>query len=442
MIDPLPQQHEHAPAQNSKDGDTQADILKGIELQAWYQSFHEFAFTYTGKSWGTSDNTRIVTGYRRHIRLGKHWSIALSDRLDLIQTLHNFRPAETTGSAASHTLNALREVSASWRGSGANTVFIDLGRINIRNGVASGYNPTDFFKTNSVLQATTLDPSALREDRLGVFMVRAQKLWSWGGVTAAYAPRLSSQHDPFMTLQHIPAFSLDLNRTNTAHTGYFKISPQISQRLSVDAIAVIREHETPRIGIDSSALIGDSIVVYAEAAISRFNILQGPDALTAVPEGTMAGIAGPVRWRARIAAGLTWTTPIGISLTLENHYTGDALSHHAWNAWRSTTNEAALDRLSLEAARRSGEEEPITCDAWFFRISDNRVFGRRGLGFSAFTFIDSQDGSTLTQMTLSQALTRHLQLTAQLGLYTGDARSDYGSGPATRFVSAYLSYRL
>src|SRR5262245_30118113 len=76
--------------------------------------------------------------------------------------------------------NDLREAYFAW------TVdpqtFLNFGRINLKSGVALGFNPTDFFKTRAVVEPLSADPSVLREDRLGTLMLRAQRSWTRGAM--------------------------------------------------------------------------------------------------------------------------------------------------------------------------------------------------------------------------------------------------------------------
>ncbi len=420
-------------------------ILGGLEIEGWYQWFDQRGDTPTGLEEGHSDDTRLVFGYRQRFTLPDAFSLTFSDRLDLVQPIASFKPVTTADGPAAHTTNALRELFVGWQGgSDKAPLFIDAGRVNLRDGVSSGYNPTDFFKANAVVQTTTLDPNALREDRLGTVMLRGQRLWDWGGVTLAYAPRLSSSTDPYRGFRREPDFGADLDRTNRYDAVFAKISPQISQRLSLDVLAYAREQQNPRLGLDSALLLGSSVVVDLEAAFGRFDVLQGPGGALDHQPGTegAGGIGGPAEWRARVAIGATWTTPVGVSLTLENDYAGDALSQRAWSAWRHQDDAALLGRLYETQAFRSAEQEPLVQEGWFVRAAADRVFDRPGLSLSAFLFIDGYDGSVLWQGDVSQTLTRSLQATLQGGGYDGGLRSEYGASTLKRYVSFYLSYRL
>src|SRR5262249_56082061 len=81
-----------------------------------------------------------------------------------------------------------REGSGKWFGG----AYRDGGRINLKSGVAIGFNPTDFFKTRAVVEPLSIDPAVLREDRLGTVMLRGQFVWRHGSVSAAFAPRVAS----------------------------------------------------------------------------------------------------------------------------------------------------------------------------------------------------------------------------------------------------------
>jgi len=60
----------------------------------------------------------------------------------------------------------------------AASTYLEAGRINLRNGAALGFNPTDFLKTRTLVGQASLDPSAARQNRLGTAMVRGQKIWA------------------------------------------------------------------------------------------------------------------------------------------------------------------------------------------------------------------------------------------------------------------------
>src|SRR4029077_5400772 len=120
---------------------------------------------------------------RSEWRLGPALRVTYSGRL-------NLRLEEGLGFPNRENLtHDLREAYLSWEP--LDRLYFDAGRINLKSGVALGFNPTDFFKTRAVVEPLSLDPTVLRENRLGTVMARAQHIWERGSLTAAFAPALS-----------------------------------------------------------------------------------------------------------------------------------------------------------------------------------------------------------------------------------------------------------
>src|SRR2546429_481419 len=95
----------------------------------------------------------------------KEWHVGDGLRLTYSGRV-NLRTADGLGFPNHENLtNDLREAYLSWQP--LDRLFFDVGRINVRSGVALGFNPTDFFKTRAVVEPLSVDPVVLREDRLG-----------------------------------------------------------------------------------------------------------------------------------------------------------------------------------------------------------------------------------------------------------------------------------
>ena len=96
-------------------------------------------------------------------RLGEGLDANLSYRFNLVEENDIPIPAHQDFR------NDLREAYLTWEP--APETFLEAGRINIRHGPALGFNPTDFFKTRTLVEQASEDPSVIRQDRLGVAMV-------------------------------------------------------------------------------------------------------------------------------------------------------------------------------------------------------------------------------------------------------------------------------
>ena len=139
---------------------------------------------YQPNSVGTA---RASFDFSTTAQMGPGLRAVLSDRVD------HLYPAPAPGADA--TVNTLREAYLSWQPESRDTV-LEFGRINLRYGPGYGYNPTDFFRDGSLRVVTTADPFALRENRQGSVMLRAQRLWSGGSLSLALSPKLADAPTP------------------------------------------------------------------------------------------------------------------------------------------------------------------------------------------------------------------------------------------------------
>ena len=396
----------------------------GLELQLWLQH-------YTAPDHGPSSSVaRTVFSYARSWDLAPGWRAGFSDRLDVTQST-GAPMASDTGDA----VNSLREAWLSWRHDSADGMsYLDGGRINLRSGVASGYNPTDFFKRNAVRVATSLDPSALRNNRLGVVMLRAQRITESGALTLALAPRLSSGDGDMPDTR---GAALALERTNDAAQALLKWSPRLTQSTSLDVLAYAREGDKPQAGLGYSTVLGNAWVLNAEwAGGQRLPLPQAGAAVTAD-----AGQAA-THWRSRAALNVVWTLPFGLDLTIERQYVGDAFDAASWRGWRAANSVAEQRALVRLAVRRAGEQEGLVRNAWFVRADWRDAFGMRGLNVSGFTQRDAYDHSALTQLAGSLPLRQAWSVQGQWVHYSGAQDSEFGSTGVRNYVAIHVDYRF
>ena len=144
--------------------------------------------------------------------------------------------------------------------------YVDAGRINVKSGVALGFNPTDFFKARAVVDPLTADPSALRENRLGTLMLRAQHVGERATVSALYAPRVT---DPApIGDDRYRGFDPLFDRTNGTNRWLVKASAQLGNGVNPEAM-LFGENGQVKTGVNLAESVGQSTVVYAEWAGGR-----------------------------------------------------------------------------------------------------------------------------------------------------------------------------
>lgn len=214
----------------------------------------------------------------------------LSDRLDIDW---NQAPTERG------TTNTAREWYLTWQGTHGTT--LDVGRVNNYNGVAIGYNPTDYFRAGALKSVASIDPQDLKINRLGSVMLRWQAFYGQNSVTALFSPRLtdaSTSSSPWNT---------SAGETNDKNRVLVSMSHRFSANLNPQFLLFKDEWSPARAGLDLTALIGDATVVYLEWSGGR------QESFLSRSQELLQGM----EFRQSYSTGITYTTSSRISLTLE-----------------------------------------------------------------------------------------------------------------------------
>lgn len=343
-----------------------------------------------------SHSTRLAPGLRA----------VMSDRLDHIY------PRDA---GADSTVNSLREAYLSWQPEGGNTV-LELGRINLRYGPGYGYNPTDFFRDGSLRVLTSADPLALRQNRLGSVMLRAQRLWSDGSLSYAYSPKLADRPNP-------DGWSLDLGSTNNRDRSLIALGTQFSQRVSSQVLLYKESGLSPALGANLTALMSDAAVAHLEWSRSR-----EPDLLSralALPANKAT--------RNRFVGGVTYTTSGKLSVTAEYQYNGFAIGQPAWAALGTAP---ATQVAYLREALRLLELAPRRA---YLIYATQKSLWLKDLDLTAYLRFNPGDNSRLAWLEL-----RHhwpsFDLSFQLQRNMGRASSEFGILPDRRIMQVLGTY--
>ncbi len=337
----------------------------------------------------------------------------------------------------------LREAYLTWQsGSG---FFLELGRINLKSGVAEGFNPTDYFKTRAVVEPTSADPTVLREDRLGSAMLLAQAVWSAGSLTFAFAPKLASLSAPYLNT-NLPSFDPMLDRTNARARVIVKTSVDVFEDFNPEFL-FYDEGERPRLGLNVTKGFGHTIVGYLEwSGGNRADLAD--DAFT---DGIRTGVLPPsspipvsnVRGFANdLAMGVSYSTKIGVNFDLEYDYHQAGFSSVEWRDWFDATKGSADPLLPGELwfirGYTADQQEPMARNSLFLR-ADWRNALIRDLTLTGFVDSDLHDGSDVAQFTADYYLSRQWTVGALVDVYCGGRRSDFGSLPQSGIVLAKLT---
>jgi len=349
-----------------------------------------------------SGRVSIDMQYSNHIATGVR--AVVSNRLDMIHA---------TGTEADTQRNSLREAYLSWQPDGGSTVF-DLGRINQRNGPGYGYNPTDFFRDGSLRVITSADPFALRQNRMGTVMLRAQQLWNGGSLSMAYSPKLADKPSS-------DTWDLDLGSTNNRDRVVITLGTQFSQSVNSQLMLYQESGLKPTLGANMTALLSDAAVAHMEWTTGTEAAL-----VNRVFGGTPAEVT-----RNRFVGGVTYTTLGKTSFTAEYQYNGFALDSAGWSAL-GTAQKLSYLRESLRL------QELAPRQAYLLYVMQKGLW-LKDLDLAGYVRFNGDDDSRLTWLEIRNHW-RNFDLTVQVQHNTGKAGSEFGILPDQRVVQVLGTY--
>ncbi len=339
--------------------------------------------------------------------------------------------------------NDLREAYLTWEP--VPQTYLEAGRINVRNGVAYAFNPTDFFKTRTSVAQASADPSAQRENRLGTFMFRGQRIFDGGSLTFIYAPKL---HKPAPLGRTADWIDPNIDQTNTADRFLASLSFEIEE--FSPQVLVYHESGRTKFGLNISHPVGGSIIAYASWAGGVAPNLVADAIAFGERTGTFPAIATtgfPIdtsrAFRNQLSLGAAWSSIEKISVTVEYEYNEAGFSKQDWRDWFSTGADPVYAQLDWYVRGYTGDQQqPMSQHQVAVWSSWYEPFGINHLGFSGFAMISPLDGSTQAQISGNYDLSDSWSIGVFLGGSTGGGRTEWGSlssaGSAIFQVVRYL----
>lgn len=368
-------------------------------------------------------------------RLSPSWSSTLNDRVVAQEDAREGDSSETTAA------NDLREVYLAW--SGPASIYVDAGRINLRNGTALGWNPTDYLKAGSSIAISSADPSAARVNRLGTAMLQAQKLWSHASFGFALVPKLRDQAS--LLQQTGSGIDPRFDRTNPEDR-YLATMGFDASDLNLQLL-LFGKRGSHRLGSNLSKSIGASVIAYAEwsgawekglaARANDFGRSAGdlPAVLPPLPIGDTER-----HFRNDAAVGASWVIVRRLTLNLEYHYHGSGLSGRELRD-AFATSAASPQTLGAEfwflRAFAADQQEPVAREQIFARMAVDDFFVK-DLSVSAFLFRNAHDGSAFAQLSTTYDLSDAYSIRLFVGRTFGGPLTEYGSLPTSNTVALQL----
>lgn len=342
-----------------------------------------------GEGAGGAGSERLSAELGYDHGFGAGWRAVLAARLD--------RRWPSAGAAA--TVSTVKDAYLSWQAQDA-TLF-DAGRINLRNGVAAGYNPTDYFRAGALRSRISIDPASLRENRQGSLMLRGQRLWTGGSLTAVYAPARDGAAPDSIAGAGVEARAL------------LVLSQQVGE-LTPQLLLYKAGPASPQTGLNLTGLLNDATVAHLEWSAGR-----GPGQLEQARCAGQGCAAGA--WRQRLSAGLVWTSADKLSLTAEYHYNGAAPGPAGWRALR---DGALPDYARYRDAVQAAQDLPTRRALFFYASRRDALMAR--LDLNAMVNLDLVDASRLLWLEARYHAGRH-EFALQWQGSGGAALSNFGA---------------
>ncbi|WP_156374540.1 hypothetical protein [Pseudorhodoferax sp. Leaf274] len=389
----------------------------------------------SSRSGGDRINTRAAFDLRAQQRFGNGFGLYLSGRA-----------SATGGSLDDRTPGKrldLREALLS-RVDGDGLAW-KVGRVNLRNGVALGYNPTDFFRANTIVDTSTRDPVSLRESRLGTFMLDVQHIGESGSLQAAIAPRITKA----IGLDNQPSAGLAASRTNASHRLLLRAVRDLGADFSPEFLLFKESGRAPRIGASITRSIGQQATWYAEWAAGkrerpidaaiRYGVATGD-----LPESGLRLLSGAGRRMAQeLVVGGSWASTGNFSVNLEFLFNQNGLSRREWKELfhsRIAGQSAPSGLIWYARDHASLFQEPLARRSVFVRAQWDNIWSR-GLSLVALGNINADDRSALYQLSLDYRLDATQRIRATWQTNAGRSDSQYGSVRMRQaFTLTYVAY--
>lgn len=365
-----------------------------------------------------------------------HWN--LSPKLTFtLSDVFSASFADGVGFPRQSLRNDLREAYFTWEA--APETYLEAGRINVRGGIAFGYNPTDFFRARTSVAQSSSDPGALKNNRLGTVMLRAQRVFTGGSLELIYAPKL---HSP-VPLGGV-AWPLDPKIDQTNGADRLLVSYSFALEEFSPQVLFYYEDGRSKIGFNASHTIGAAIIAYVSWA--------GSDAPSVIADAYAFGkrtrtlppsvpvlpaVSGARGFRNDLSLGAYWSGEDEETISFEYNFHEAGLTGPQWRDWFAVGAQPGEASLMWYIREYVGDrQDPISRHRLFVRADWVEPFHILHADLNAYVMTSPTDGSCTGQIGASYDLSDQWSLGAYVSASSGGRKSEWGSltGAASAIV--------
>lgn len=319
--------------------------------------------------------------------------------------------------------------------------FIEAGRINVRYGVAYGYNPTDYFRGRTSVAQSSSDPGAARLNRLGAVMVRGQYFFTGGAVELVYSPKL---HSPVALGSLASPLDPKIDQTNGSDRALAAFSFELEE--FSPQLLVYYDSGRTKFGLNLSHPIGAQIIAYASwsggeggqvvaDAIAFGKRTRTFPAYLPVMPSTSLGRS----FQNDVSVGASWSGEYKESVSVEYNFHQAGFSQADWRAWYATgANPGWSQTMWYIRGYASDQGQPMSRHQAFIRADWAEPFHIDHADIAAYVMTNLADGSGIGQVSASYDLSDHWSA----GIYGsgsfGAKQSEWGSLRSSASVIAQV----
>jgi len=324
--------------------------------------------------------------------------------------------------------NDVREAYLTWEA--APQSYVEAGRINVRYGVAYGYNPTDFFRARTSVAQSSADPSSARLNRLGTVMLRGQRFFDGGAVEVLYAPKL---HSPVALGTLANPLDPKIDQTNGADRALAAFSFEVED--FSPQVLVYSESGRTKFGLNLSHPIGASVIAYAswsggEAPSAIVDAIAFGKRTRTLPSlvPVLPATSLSRSFKNDLSLGAYWTGEDKVTLSVEYNFHEAGFSREDWRGWfASGANPSLAPLMWYLRGYASDQQQPMNRHQLFVRADWSEPFHIEHTDVSAFVMNDPIDGSSLGQVSLSYDISDLWSVSLYGGGSWGGRKSEWGS---------------
>ena len=318
-----------------------------------------------------------------------------------------------------------------YKGSFADVYFYELGRINIKEGVARAYNPTDYFKGSYSLTLSQ-DPKDRKENRLGALLISQTLFLDKFTIKGIYSPKVSVRKDTFLSDAKYVGLYLDESNSHDRaslyvdYSGFEDVSSSLILHLNEDGL---------NFGVNLS-YIYDSWILYLENSLKfSKNDISKFDLHPQIKKH----FAKEKAYIDEASIGFNYTSESNIVTTVEYVLNSGGLDGDDWDEWfelaKNPQFSKALGGLRHELATK---ELQLSQQSLFIHSLASDLM--TNLDVSLLAWINPFDGSFLTQVGLEYAYHDSVQTNFYLRTYHGSTKSEYGTMPNDYEILLEIEY--